>query len=304
MGGLKNFLPFTYSAMLVGSLALIGTPYLTAFYSNELILELAFAHYSFSGTYAFVLGSITAALTAFYSVRLLSLVFFSVPNGPKSSYLNSHEANPAVIIPLFTLALFSIGFGFLGSDLFTGVGTDFFANSIFIHPNNITIIEAEFSINPIVKQLPLIFTVLGASSAFIIYNYIPTITVDITESSLGRRIYSFLNGKYYFDVVYNKYIIGFGLKLGYIVSKVLDRGVIELIGPYGLSDVFTKTGKNISQLDTGVITTYALYIVIALLSFIFILFNSMLFDSSILETRHLIIFIFTLYASLTFSKED
>ena len=294
MGGLKNFLPFTYSAMLVGSLALIGTPYLTAFYSKELILELAFAHYSFSGTYAFVLGSITAALTAFYSVRLLSLVFFSVPNGPKSSYLNSHEANSAVIIPLFTLALFSIGFGFLGSDLFTGVGTDFFANSIFIHPNNITIIEAEFSINPIVKQLPLIFTVLGASSAFIIYNYIPTITVDITESSLGRRIYSFLNGKYYFDVVYNKYIIGFGLKLGYIVSKVLDRGVIELVGPYGLSNVLSKTGENLSKLDTGIITTYALYIVISLLVLILVLFGSVLFDYYVISPRLLIVLFFIL----------
>jgi NADH-ubiquinone oxidoreductase chain 5 len=313
MGGLKNFLPFTYTAMLVGSLSLIATPYLTGFYSKDLIIELAYAQYNFSGTYAFILGTITAGITAFYSVRLLSLVFFTVPNGPKTSYLNSHEANLAVIIPLFILALFSIGFGYIGSDLFVGVGTDFFGNSIFIHPNNVTIIEAEFSINPIVKLLPLIFTIIGASSAFIIYNFAPIITIDITESSIGRRIYSFLNGKYYFDIVYNNYIIGLGLKLGYIVSKVLDRGVIELVGPYGLSNVLTKTGINISKLDTGVITTYSLYITLALLSLLFLVFAPSLIDTNILfnnnnwagsELRLFIIYFATLLLLLIPSKTN
>ena len=294
MGGLFNFLPFTYSAMLVGSLSLIAAPYLTGFYSKDLIIELAYAQYNFSGIYAFVLGTITAGITAFYSVRLLSLVFFSVPNGPKASYLNSHEANLGVIIPLFILALFSIGFGFIGSDIFVGVGTDFFGNSIFIHPNNVTIIEAEFSMNPIVKQLPLIFTIIGASSAFFIYNFAPNIAIDITDTSLGRKVYSFLNGKYYFDIVYNDYIIGVGLKLGYIVSKVLDRGVIELVGPYGLSNILTKTGVNVSKLDTGVVTTYGLYIVISLLFLILVLFGSVLFNYYIINPRLLIVLFFVL----------
>ena len=83
MGGLIKFLPFSYSVMLVGSLSLLATPFLTAYYSKDLIIELAFAQYSFSGTYAFILGTVTAGLTAFYSVRLLSLVFLTVPNGSK-----------------------------------------------------------------------------------------------------------------------------------------------------------------------------------------------------------------------------
>ena len=121
LGGLINFLPFTYTAMLVGTLSLLATPWLTGFYSKDLIIELAYAQYSFSGTFAYILGSLTAGLTAFYSFRLISLVFLTVPNGPKISYLNSHEASLAVIIPLFVLALFSIFFGFVFSDLFVGV---------------------------------------------------------------------------------------------------------------------------------------------------------------------------------------
>src|ERR1700760_1505040 len=173
MGGLIKFLPFTYSAMLAGSLSLLATPFLTGFYSKDLILELAFGQYSFSGMYAYTLGSITAGITAFYSFRLISLVFLGTANGPKQSYLNSHESNLPVIIPLLILALFSIFFGFVASDLFVGVGSDFFGNSLFIRPNNNPLIEAEFSLSPIVKLLPAILSLLGASSALYLYHLQP-----------------------------------------------------------------------------------------------------------------------------------
>ena len=289
MGGLINFLPFTYTVMLVGSLSLLATPTLTAYYSKDLIIELAYAQYSFSGTYAFILGTLTAGLTAFYSVRLLSLVFLTVPNGSKVNYENTHEANLAVVIPFIILAIFSIGFGYLGSDLFTGVGSDFFGNSLFIHPNKLSIIEAEFSLNPSIKLLPLICTMIGASSAYLLYNYVPNVFVDITETSIGKQIYSFLNGKYYFDVIYNKYIIGFGMNIGYTISKVLDRGVIELVGPYGISTVLINAGINIGKLDTGVVTTYSLYITLGLLSLIFLVFAPFLVDTSFISEIRLVI---------------
>ena len=301
MGGLINFLPFTYTAMLVGSLSLLATPWLTGFYSKDLIIELAYAQYSFSGTYAFVLGSITAGLTAFYSFRLISLVFLTVPNGPKNSYLNSHEANLAVVIPLFILALFSIFFGYFASDIFVGLGSDFFGNSIFIHPNNINIVEAEFSLPLVIKLLPAILSLFGALTAIYLYHFSPATNflISLTDSFLGREIYTFLNGKYLFDVVYNKYIIGQGLQLGYIISKVLDRGVIELIGPYGLSNVLNNTALNISKLDTGVITTYSLYITLGLLSLLFLVFAPVLLDTSLFsEIRLFIIYLASLIVVL------
>jgi NADH-ubiquinone oxidoreductase chain 5 len=280
LGGLINFLPFTYTAMLVGSLSLLATPWLTGFYSKDLIIELAYGQYSFSGTYAYILGSLTAGITAFYSFRLISLVFLTVPNGPKNTYLNSHEANLAVIVPLFVLALFSIFFGFVFSDLFVGVGSDFFANSLFIHPNNISIIESEFSLPILIKLLPSILSLFGALLAILLYHKGSTFVIDLTETSLGRKIYTFLNGKYLFDVVYNNYITSVGLQLGYTISKVIDRGVIELLGPHGLSNIFTNTGYNISKLDSGVITTYALYITLGLLALLFLVFAPVLIDTS------------------------
>ena len=300
LGGLINFLPFTYTAMLVGSLSLLATPWLTGFYSKDLIIELAYGQYSFSGTYAFILGSLTAGLTAFYSFRLICLVFLTVPNGPKQSYLNAHEANNKVIIPLFLLALFSIFFGFIFSDLFVGMASDFFGNAIFIKPNNISLIEAEFSLPLIIKLLPALLSLFGASLAIFLYHNSPTFIIDLTDNFFGQKIYTFFNGKYFFDIIYNNYIINKGLELGYTISKVLDRGIIEMVGPYGLSQTLTNTGKNISKLDTGVITTYSIYITLSLLSLIFIIFAPILIDTSLLnEIRLFIIYIAALIIILS-----
>ncbi len=300
LGGLIKFLPFTYTTMLVGSLSLLATPWLTGFYSKDLIIELAYGQYSFSGTYAFILGSLTAGLTAFYSFRLICLVFLTVPNGPKQSYLNAHEANNKVIIPLFLLALFSIFFGFIFSDLFVGMASDFFGNAIFIKPNNISLIEAEFSLPLIIKLLPALLSLFGASLAIFLYHYSPTFIIDLTDNLLGQKLYTFFNGKYFFDIIYNNYIINKGLELGYTISKVLDRGIIEMVGPYGLSQTLTNTGKNISKLDTGIITTYSIYITLSLLSLIFLIFAPIFIDTSLLnEIRLFIIYIAALILVLS-----
>jgi NADH-ubiquinone oxidoreductase chain 5 len=292
MGGLIKFLPFTYTIILIGSLSLLATPWLTGFYSKDLILELAYGAYSFSGTYAYILGSITAGLTAFYSFRLISLVFLTVPNNIKSVYSNTHEANILVIIPLCILAIFSIFFGYIFSDLFVGVGTDFFGNSLYISPNNISIVEAEFSLPILIKLLPALLSLLGATFALYIYHLNPEFIIELTNTKIGRQIYTFLNGKYFFDVIYNHYIIALGLKIGYTISKVLDRGVIELVGPYGLSTALNKTALSISRSDNRVISTYSTYIIFNTLCLIFIVFAPMLINSSLLfEIRLIIIYI-------------
>lgn len=280
LGGLIKYLPFIYSSMLVGTIALLGLPWLSGFYSKDLIIELAYSQYSFSSTYAYILGSITAGLTSFYSFRLISLVFLTAPNGPRVTYLKLHEAKLAVIIPLLALSLFSIFFGFIFSDLFVGIGTDFFGNAIYIHPNNTSLVEAEFSINTGLKLLPSILSIIGALLAIYLYRFSPNIINNLSESSLFRKTYSFLNGQYFFDIIYNHYIINKGLHLGYKISKVLDRGIIETVGPQGISTVLKNTGENIAKLDTGIITTYALYITLGLLTLLFLIFSPILIDTT------------------------
>ena len=125
MGGLLNFLPFSYAMVFIGSLALMGFPFLTGFYSKDVILELAYSKYTLSSRFAYWLGTISAFFTAFYSIRLLFLVFLVEVNAYKQIVLHIHEAPFRMAFPLFLLSLGSIFVGFLSKDMFIGLGTHF-----------------------------------------------------------------------------------------------------------------------------------------------------------------------------------
>ena len=162
-------------------------------------------------------------------------------------------------------------------------------------------IEAEFSLNLIIKLLPVILSLIGSVLAIYLYHNNPEFINQLTDNSISRKIYGFLNGKYYFDVIYNHYFISKGLLLGYTISKELDRGAIEFLGPYGLSTAFTNTGNNIAKLDTGIVTTYALYITLGLLSLLFVVFAPILIDVSMLsEFRLVIIYLASIILVLSF----
>jgi NADH-ubiquinone oxidoreductase chain 5 len=284
LGGLVNFLPFTYTAILIGSLSLMAFPFLTGFYSKDLILEVALGQYEVSGNVAYWLGTISAVFTAFYSFRLISLTFFTVPNAPKGDYLHAHEAPMIIVIPLVILSILSIVFGYVAKDAFVGVGSDFLSTSLFQHPDHISLIEAEFGLPLLLKLLPAIGSLFGAGLAMYLYHSVPSFTIGLTNNTIGYALYTFLNGKWLFDVVYNKYIINGGLQLGQVISKVVDRGLIELVGPYGFSNVLTNTGRTVASYDTGVITSYALYIILGLISFIFLLFAPIMLNEGAVDS--------------------
>lgn len=271
LGGLGQLLPFTYVVMLIGSLSLMAFPYLTGFYSKDLILELAYGQYEFSGHFGYWMGTITAMLTAFYSFRLISMTFFTVPNAPKGDYEHTHEQPTLVVIPYVILALLAVFFGYLAKDIFIGIGSDVFGAALFTHPNHITLVDAEFGLPTFYKLLPSVGSVIAAFTAFYLYNYNYEFLMALTSSKLGHSMYSLLNGKYYWDVIYNKVIYG-TLSLGLITSKVLDKGVIEMIGPFGLTQTLYTSTSKIATLDTGVITTYALYIILGMISLTLLLF--------------------------------
>ena len=284
LGGLVNFLPFTYTAILIGSLSLMAFPFLTGFYSKDLILEVALGQYEVSGNVAYWLGTISAVFTAFYSFRLISLTFFTVPNAPKGDYLHAHEAPMIIVIPLVILSIMSIAFGYVAKDLFVGPGSDFLSTALFQHPDHISLIEAEFGLPLVLKLLPAVGSLFGAGLAVYLYHAVPGFTISLTDSAIGKALYKFLNGKWLFDMAYNSFIIGGGLRLGHVISKVIDRGVIEMVGPYGFSTVLTNTGRSVASYDTGVITSYALYIILGLISFIFLLFAPVLLQGGGVES--------------------
>lgn len=211
-------------------------------------------------------------ITAFYSFRLISMTFLTTPNAPKGDYEHTHEQPLVIVIPLVILALMSIFFGYIAKDSFVGMGSDMLATSLFVHPSHITLVEAEFSIPTFYKILPGLGTIAAAALALLMYHRLGSFTIDLALSDLGKRIYTFLNAKWYFDAIVNHYVINKALVLGMVTSKVLDRGTIELLGPFGLTNSLYGGSRQIATLDTGVVTQYSLYIVIGLISITLLLF--------------------------------
>jgi len=281
-GGLKPFLPLTYSVMLIASLSLVAFPFMTGFYSKDFILESAYGQFYFSGTVVYFIATIGAMFTTLYSVKVLYLTFLANPNGPLVNYKHAHEGDIYLSLPLIILAIFSIFFGYITKDIFIGLGSGFFVdNSLFIHPTHEIMFDTEFAVPTLFKLLPLFFTVSLSILAIILSEFLPKILINLKFSRLGYNIFGFFNQRFLIELFYNKYITGLVLNLGGQTTKVIDKGSVELLGPYGLEKGLITLSKNIASLDTGVITSYALYILIGLIFYILIPYLS-LADNSLL----------------------
>lgn len=281
-GALKQFLPLTYSVILIASLSLVAFPFMTGFFSKDFILESAYGQYSLSGTVVYFIATIAAMFTTLYSIKVLYLTFITNPNGPLTNYKQAHEGDIYMNIPLIILAIFSIFFGYICKDLFIGLGSGLYTdNAIYIHPNNEISLNTEFAVPTFFKILPLILTIILGIISTIIPEYFYILIVIFKSTSFGYNIYSFLNQRFYVELIYNKYINSKILLLGGQTTKVLDKGSIELIGPFGLERGLLNLSKSLSTLDTGIITSYALYILIGLMFYLLIPSIS-LTDSSLL----------------------
>src|SRR5258706_4406004 len=294
-GGLRPFLPLTYSVMLIASLSLVAFPFMTGFYSKDFILESAYGQYYFSGIVVYFIATIGAMFTTLYSVKVLYLTFLSNPNGPIVNYKQAHEGDIFMSLPLIILAIFSIFFGYISKDIFLGLGSGFFAdNSIFIHPIREIMLDTEFAVPILFKLLPLFFTISLSTLAIVLSEFLPKVLIKFKLSKLGYNIFSFFNQRFFIELFYNKYITNLILKLGGQTTKILDKVSVELLGPFGLEKGLLSLSKSISSLDTGVITSYALYILIGLIFYILIPYLS-LFDNSLL-----LLILLSLFSTINF----
>jgi len=285
-GGLRLYLPLTYSVMLIASLSLVAFPFMAGFYSKDFILESAFGQFYFSSTVVYFIATIGAIFTTLYSIKVLYLTFLTNPNGPiinyKNSYTAAQEGNIFMSLPLILLSILSIFFGYISKDIFIGLGSSFFTdNSIFIHPIREIMLNTEFAVPILFKLLPLFFTISFSVLAIILSEFVPKTIIKFKLNRIGYNIFSFFNQRFFIELLYNKYLTGLVLKLGGQTTKILDKGSVELLGPYGLEKGLLSLSKSISTLNTGVITSYALYILIGLIFYISVPYLS-LFDNSLL----------------------
>jgi NADH-ubiquinone oxidoreductase chain 5 len=275
-GGLISYLPLTYSVMLIASLSLVAFPFMTGFYSKDFIIESAFGKYHISSIIVYYIAVTGAMFTTLYSVKVLYLTFLSNPNGPLVNYKQTHAAHEGDIfmsLPLIVLAVFSIFFGYITKDIFIGLGSDFFAdNSLFIHPKHEIMLDTEFAVPTYYKLLPLFFTISLSILAIFFTEFYPKLLIKFKLSNLGYNIFSFFNQRFLVEMYYNKYVSGIILDLGGQTTKIMDKGSVEKFGPFGLEKNITEISNSINKLSTGVVTSYALYILVGLIFYISLLY--------------------------------
>jgi NADH-ubiquinone oxidoreductase chain 5 len=292
MGSLIFFFPFAYVSILIGSLSLIGFPFLSGFYSKEKIVQLFFNLFYlkfdsylllnfFFFFYFFAFVSII--FTTLYSVKLLFFVFFVKYNGFKYNLHNIQYGSFYMLMPLFILIYFSILSGFFLQDMFVGIGTDFWQNSLFVSlvdfeyyfVSNIAdffnfdyYVLFNYEYHKYLRQVPLVWVLYFLTVFSFVYSFASSRLYLFNlkySSSWLFNIYTFFTQKW---IAFNKLIfyvlIDFLFFFSFFVYFFLEKGILEKVGPFGISQVVQKSTKSYSFLLKGLVYHYLGFILLGL----------------------------------------
>lgn len=292
MGFLVRFLPVSYFMILIGSLALMGIPFLTGFYSKDFLIEWSFGSIIILNLFSFWLGIISAFLTSFYSMKLLYLTFFNFHSSYVILLWNNNkfvikESGIFIILPLLILFFGSVFIGFLFKDLFIGIGTDIWINNLnteFFY-NTIVLYKAEF-LSIYLKFLPFIVSILALIFALLFYNFYYIVWEKILEMKIFsiknfqfnkhsinilQNITGFFYLAYFFNENYNYYLYKFR-NLGNVFFINLDKGLIESIGPMFLVNNINLILNVFSKKYRGLVDHYIFIMVLGVLGLLLLLF--------------------------------
>jgi NADH-quinone oxidoreductase subunit L len=253
MGALRKVLPFTWAMMLIGTLSLTGFPFTAGFVSKDAVIESTYAAHSSVGMYAFVLTLIAAALTSFYSWRLMFLAFEGKPREPKDVLAHAHEPPLTMAIPLAVLAFGALFLGALFKQLFVGADqAAFWGDSIVVHEHHHVPLWVVLS--------PSIAMVLGLAAAW--YFYITNPLVPFGLAKRFRGAHQFLLNAWYFDALYDALFVRPAMRLGRFLWKTGDGTVIDGIGPDGVAARVIDIANRAIRFQTGYIYHYAFVMLI------------------------------------------
>jgi NADH-quinone oxidoreductase subunit L len=265
MGGLKDKIPFTYWTMVIGTLALTGFPLTAGYFSKDAIIEAAYAGHNPMALYAFGTTVVAAALTAFYSWRLIFVTFHGTPHD-HHHYEQARESPAVMLIPLGFLAVGSIAAGYPFKDVFAGHGvTEFFRESLKFADGN-HILEDMHHVPYWIAMLPTLMMGLGFVVAWRYYIQKPELPFELARQQ--EPLYRFLLNKWYFDEIYDYLLVRPTLWLGRLLWKYGDGWLIDGFGPDGVSARVLDVTRNVMRLQSGYLYHYAFAMLIGVAAFI------------------------------------
>ncbi len=276
MGGLKDEIPFTFWMMMIGTLALtgVGLPFtplgFAGYVSKDAIIEASYAAHGYVGAYAFLCVVIAAALTSFYSWRLMFMTFYgrrgdwahALPHDEHDEHHHedhghgrAHELPRNMLIPLAVLAFGATFAGMFFRHWFIGGGFEgFWKESLFLAKDN-KILEAMEQVPWLVSFLPFLMMALGFVVAF--YMYVVNKSAPAVLAQTNPLLYRFLLNKWYFDELYDILFVRPAFWIGRVFWKGGDGAIIDGLGPDGISARVLDVTRNVVRLQTGYVYHYA-----------------------------------------------
>ncbi len=263
MGGIWKKLPYTYTLMIIGTLALTGFPLLSGFYSKDAIIEFAYLRGNTTGYYAAGIGIFTAFLTSIYSWRLIFKTFHGNYNNKNIKIEDTHESPLVMLLPLILLSIGAIFAGFIFKELFIGYGgtSEFWGQSIFF-------------LEPLNNEHPptwfIILTPLLVTSSIPISYYLFVKNKDLPDAIVKNNLplYKFLVNKWYFDELYDYLFIRPSKKIGLFLWKFVDVKIIDGFGPDGISALIKKLSIKANKFQSGYIYQYAFIMLLGFSAFL------------------------------------
>jgi NADH-quinone oxidoreductase subunit L len=262
MGGLRRKMPWTFATLLVGVLALSGVPFLAGFFSKD---EILLGAYESGALVPWILGTITAALTAFYAFRLLFVAFYGQPRLDKKIEKHVHESPPVMLVPMVLLAILAVLGGYIGLPRFLGLGN---AIDEFLHP----IFAASVHVPATAENATTEIVLLGISLLAVAIGFVAAYWIYIRNWGLGARmtknaqwLYDIVYNKYYVDEAYTEVIVKPLRMLGdFIADAVEERSIDRAVN--GFAQLFGLAGEGLRRLQSGLVRNYALAMFIGIIA--------------------------------------
>jgi len=272
MGGIRKYMPITYWTSLVGSLALIGFPGSSGFFSKDLLIEaVKESHWHGQGAVywiAYLSVLLGVFVTALYSFRMFFLVFHGEERMDAETKSHLHETPAVVTVPLIMLAIPSaiIGWFTAGPVLFG----DYFGDAIFVSTAHDVLAHMgetvwHGSLGLLTHSIltPVFWlAAAGVFTAWFLYLKRPDIPETIKSKASG--VYNLLDRKYYFDDLYIKGFAAGGRSIGQFLWQKGDQLIIDGMMVNGTARSVGRLAGVMRQLQTGYLYTYAFAMIIGL----------------------------------------
>lgn len=266
MGGLKKYMPITYWTALIGSLALIGFPGLSGFFSKDSIIEAVHASEIAGSGFAYFAVVVGVFVTALYSFRLFFLVFHGKERFKIDSHHLPHESPAVVTVPLILLAIPSVISGYLIGSMVFG---DFFGSAIVVHANHDVLAEHAESYHGVMSfmlhgltALPFWLAMAGIATAYYLYMMRPDIPAKLQQRF--SWLHSILDNKYGFDSFNQTVFAGGARSFGNLLWQVGDRLLIDGFIVNGAAKTVGLTSKVVRHVQSGYLYHYAFAMIIGL----------------------------------------